>query len=76
MKGCEIQCGNRFRYLLIWPCQSTILCQSSRHGTAVCMCVHLTHFMHRRTKSGQPGLHSDKFIQIQAMLWTEFIKAV
>lgn len=40
MKGCEIQCENRFRHLLIWPCQSTILCQSSKHGAAMRACVH------------------------------------
>ncbi len=56
MKGCEIQCGNRFPYLLIWPCQSTVLCQGSRHGAAVCMCVQLTHFTQWRTKKGRLAL--------------------
>lgn len=76
MKGCEIQCGNRFHYLLIWSCLSTVLCQSGRHGAAVCMRAHLTHFTQRKTKNRRPGFKPDKFMQITAMLWTEYIKAV
>lgn len=75
MKGCEIQCGNRFHYLLIWPCW-TVSCQSRRHWAAVCMCAHLTHFTHWSTKNRQPGFKPEKFMQISAMLWTEYIKAV
>lgn len=33
MKGCEIQCGNRFHYLLIWPCCTVF---SSKQRTVGC----------------------------------------
>lgn len=43
MKGCETQCGNRFHYLLIWPCR-TASRQSRGRGAAACTCARLTHF--------------------------------
>lgn len=75
MKGCEIQCGNRFHYLLIWPCH-TVVCQSRRHWAAVYMCAYLTHFTRWGTKNRRPDFKPDKFMQIPAILWREYIKCV
>lgn len=65
MKGCEMQCGNRFDYLLIWRLpRSFVSEQETLHA-----CVHIKHTSRNAAlRTGGVILKPHKFMQIAALL--------